>query len=251
MQGSTIQTKLGMAHSLRVLLLSVLKRTILYFSRFLPGRKRVAVLLDADAPPIISRVLHRAATVFSGMDGITFEVVSKPTTRTQMRSLYFHYGGLLVTGGCGDATRVFPTRLLPNWGVDCLNDPMAMWGWHSLVSVLAPVTLPRIEQSKKRFMLLVERLLTLGLSKSYVFGTGPSLESGRGKDFSDGYRIVCNTICKDRDFFLKLEPHILVAGDAQCHFSDTKHAQAFCATLNCGWKRQTSHFAIRHFSTLL
>jgi hypothetical protein len=69
----------------------------------------------------------------------------------------------------------------------------------------------------------------MGLSKCYIFGIGPSLEKATLIDFTDGYRIVCNTICKDRDLFLKLRPHILVAGDAQYNFSDTRHAQAFLA----------------------
>src|SRR5207249_2625156 len=103
----------------------------------------------------------------------------------------------------------------------------ALWGWHYIVLALHPVTPLRIEQSRGTFVRALSRLSNCRHEICYIFGTGPSLEKARTMDFEDGYRIVCNTICKDRDFFEHLKPHILVAGDAQYHFSDTRHAQAF------------------------
>ncbi len=113
------------------------------------------------------------------------------------------------------------------FGVDPLRDAAAMWSWHNMIEAISPTPPSRRDESRERFTRLVRDLARLGLRKSYVFGTGPSLAKAETLDFSDGYRIVCNTICKDRGLFARLKPHILVAGDAQYHFSDTRHAQAF------------------------
>jgi hypothetical protein len=64
-------------------------------------------------------------------------------------------------------------------------------------------------------------------SKAYVFGTGPSLDQAMDKDFSDGYRIVCNTIVENDALMRHLDPHIIVAGDAVYHYALNVHASAF------------------------
>jgi hypothetical protein len=187
----------------------------------------VAVLAEPSTPPASLKILHRAANTFSGTDGIKFCVLSRQLSTIALRALYLRFAGVLVTGGYRNAIYVLPTRLLPIWPVDPLLDPLAMWNWHNVISALSPFTVKRLEQSKTRFQFLIRELLNLGLSKCYIFGTGPSLEKAALIDVSDGYRIICNAICKDRDLVLKIKPHILVAGDAQHHFSDTRHAQAF------------------------
>jgi hypothetical protein len=206
-----------------------LKKTLVGLSHALPGRKHVAVLAEPNTPSASLKILHRAANTFSGTDGIKFFVLSQQLSTVALRALYLRFAGVLVTGGYRDAINILPTRLLPIWGVDPLLDPMAAWGWHNVVSALSPFTVAQLEQSKAKFNFLVHELVNLRLSKCYIFGTGPSLEKAALMDFSDGYRIVCNTICKDRDLVIKIRPHILVAGDAQYNFSDTRHAQAFLA----------------------
>lgn len=67
--------------------------------------------------------------------------------------------------------------------------------------------------------------------KCYVFGTGPSLALADDLDFSDGYRIVCNTIVKDHTLLDRLRPHFIVAGDAIYHFGYTTFAYAFRSDL--------------------
>lgn len=63
--------------------------------------------------------------------------------------------------------------------------------------------------------------------RAYVFGTGPSLEQAWQYDFSDGYRIVCNTIVNNAKLLDKIRPHLIVAGDAAYHFDVNLHAAAF------------------------
>jgi hypothetical protein len=209
----------------------ILKQALVGLSPVLPGRKDVAILADPAVPPTTLKILHRAAKTFSGTDGIKFHVLSLQLSTIALRALYLRYGGLLVTGLYRDITNLLPIRLLPIAAVDPLLDPTAMWGWHNVIGALSPFTSARLRESRTTFEVLIRGLVSVGYRKCYIFGTGPSLEKAAEIDFSDGYRIICNTICKDRELVRKLQPHILVAGDALYHFSDTKHAQAFLADL--------------------
>lgn len=64
-------------------------------------------------------------------------------------------------------------------------------------------------------------------SKSYVFGTGPSAVTAFDYDFSDGYRIVCNTLVKSASLMQHIKPHFVVAADAIYHFGISKYAARF------------------------
>ena len=64
--------------------------------------------------------------------------------------------------------------------------------------------------------------------KAYVFGTGPSLEKyAMDFDYSDGFRIVCNSIVKNKEIMDHIKPHLLVFGDAQHHASPCLYAETF------------------------
>jgi hypothetical protein len=204
-----------------------LKRLVVALMRLLPGRKRVALLIDPMLPSATHDVLKRAASVFSGVGGVKIDLISGQLTTVGVRALCFRFGGLAVTGRYRDRVRVLPTRVLPTFEVDPLQNPLASWNWHNVIKAVSPIRADRIQQSKLRFVSLIESLAKSNHRKCYIFGTGPSLEKAAAINFDDGYKIICNTICKDRDFFMKIKPHILVAGDALYHFSETKHAQAF------------------------
>lgn len=64
-------------------------------------------------------------------------------------------------------------------------------------------------------------------SKSYLFGTGPSIETAFNYDFSDGYRIVCNTMIKNTSLMAHIKPQFLVAADAIYHFGISRYACQF------------------------
>lgn len=107
-------------------------------------------------------------------------------------------------------------------------------GWElcRLSQVLAGLpTQRRREEAHARLRNALERILTSGRRKVYVFGTGPSLEAARGRDFSDGYVIVSNTIVRDAALWHQLRPDFIVAADAIYHFGHTAHARAFRADL--------------------
>ncbi len=77
----------------------------------------------------------------------------------------------------------------------------------------------------KRFSSYVDSLPQL--DKSYVFGTGPSVETAYDYDFSDGYRIVCNTMIKNRRLMEHIRPHFMVAADGIYHFGLSRYSCRF------------------------
>lgn len=106
------------------------------------------------------------------------------------------------------------------------RNPLAPWRWHEVLtaSTMRGVdAVDRIAASKHS----LRRLRSLQLSRVYLFGTGPSLDRANEFDFHDGYRVVCNTIVKNVELLEKLQPHIITAGDALYHFSETAHAERF------------------------
>lgn len=110
--------------------------------------------------------------------------------------------------------------------IDHNTNPMAAWDWCLLAEHCANEK-TNIYESYQRFVNHVAILKSHGLEKSYIFGTGPSLALAEKRDWSDGYRIVCNTIVRDRDLWNYINPHFIVAGDALYHFSYAEFARAF------------------------
>ncbi len=85
------------------------------------------------------------------------------------------------------------------------------------------------EEAEERFRSYVATLPAF--DRSYVFGTGPSLDQAWDRSFADGYRIVCNTIVRNKALLDHIAPHFIVAADAIHHFDNNTHAAAFRADL--------------------
>lgn len=79
--------------------------------------------------------------------------------------------------------------------------------------------------SKKNFGDLLFKVKAF--ERGYVFGTGPSLDNATEFDFSDGFRVICNSIVKNEKMMDHIKPHLLVFGDPQHHTSPCKYAAAF------------------------
>jgi len=67
--------------------------------------------------------------------------------------------------------------------------------------------------------------------RCYLFGTGPSLDQAAERRFDDGYRVVCNTVVRNRPLLDHIAPHFIVAADAIYHYGNNRHAAAFRADL--------------------
>ena len=63
--------------------------------------------------------------------------------------------------------------------------------------------------------------------KGYVFGTGPSLDRAMEFDYGDGFRVVCNSIVKNKPLLDHIKPHLLIFGDPIFHYSPCRYAEEF------------------------
>jgi hypothetical protein len=101
------------------------------------------------------------------------------------------------------------------------------WEYHRILSAMqkAEVDNNRIKAIDK--LNSIKEELSSIFNKTYIFGTGPSLEKAYDRTWDDGIRIVSNTIVKDKDLWNHINPHFIVAGDAIYHFGISDFAQAF------------------------
>lgn len=110
--------------------------------------------------------------------------------------------------------------------IDWRSNPGDGWSWIDAATWAARHQ-PDLAGSKQAFAALKDRLAATGLGKCYLFGTGPSLGRAIERDWSDGMRVVCNTIVRDAALWQHISPHLLVAGDGIYHFGFTDFAKAF------------------------
>jgi hypothetical protein len=110
--------------------------------------------------------------------------------------------------------------------VDGRRNPRDGWAWVEVVNAYSPYK-ANTKKAEQRLRSRVEQLKAQSLDKCYIFGTGPSLEKAINSDWSDGYRVVCNTIVRDADLWQHISPHFIVAADAIYHFGYTEFARAF------------------------
>lgn len=110
--------------------------------------------------------------------------------------------------------------------VDWRSNPSDGWHWIDAAAWSARHVVDTTAAARHfdRFRALVS---TEGLQRCYLFGTGPSLGVALQRDWSDGVRIVCNTIVRDAGLWHHIRPHALVAGDGIYHFGFTEFARAF------------------------
>lgn len=122
---------------------------------------------------------------------------------------------------------------LPGWtrlhggifNVDHLRNPMDGWSWCEAGTYVHGIQGQDIAQA--RLLKHIDAIKAQGFERCYVFGTGPSLERARERDWQDGARVVCNTIVRDGELWHHIKPHIVAAGDAIYHFGFTEFARAF------------------------
>ncbi len=149
-----------------------------------------------------------------------------PVTTIPARSLLplFYHGPVLVRGtrkaDTPTAVRI-ASRVLDVDEKACFVEA---WNWHiGLEYLLGEADQAQARQIYARW----KSALPAGLHRAYVFGTGPSLARALDRDWSDGYRIVCNTIVRDAELWHHIDPHAIVAGDGLYHFGLTAFAKAF------------------------
>jgi hypothetical protein len=133
---------------------------------------------------------------------------------------------VLLFGNSSRFVRSLQKFLHNVFSIDYRSNPQDGWEWVRLVNLWREHK-PPVQRARVVFARRVEVLKDQKLDKSYIFGTGPSLEKAIDRDWSDGYRIVSNTIVRDPVLWRHLDPHFVVAADAIYHFGHTSFAKAF------------------------
>ena len=188
--------------------------------------KRITLLIDGKLRRETLNVLHRARQSFGLLVENKIDVVQSKTWAGLPAAL-FRKDALLLTGSYSRTAGLISGLSKSIWCVDPEKTAHSQWNWFYAINELASNRNSDREHDHSKLRSLTERLASLGHGKCYVFGTGPSLASGLECDFSSGYRIICNTICKAKGLFDHIQPHVIVAGDALYHFGDTLHAVSF------------------------
>lgn len=99
--------------------------------------------------------------------------------------------------------------------------------WHDLWAV--DKKRHEIKKSKDLFSKMRRELTHY--EKVYIFGTGPSIEGAEKRDYSDGIRIICNSIVKNKQLLDHLNPHIVCFTDSVFHFGVSSYAGEFAKDL--------------------
>jgi len=79
--------------------------------------------------------------------------------------------------------------------------------------------------SKRNYQSLLDKVSKC--ERGYVFGTGPSLDRAMEFDYRGGFRVVCNSIVKNKSLLGYIKPQLLVFGDPVMHFSPSRYATTF------------------------
>jgi hypothetical protein len=106
------------------------------------------------------------------------------------------------------------------------------WNWHKALNKISFSDVEfsdELIKSKIRFLSFFDALEKK--DKAYILGTGPSLANAINLGWNDGYKIVCNTIVKDKKLWKHIDPEFIVAGDAIYHFGDNGYAKSFISDL--------------------
>ncbi len=118
------------------------------------------------------------------------------------------------------------------FNIDFNLNPDDGWRWHDAITCFEKSHEDVKQDVRSSYEKYNNFLSTLpSLDRAYIFGTGPSLANAINMDWSNGYRIVCNTIVKDGELWGHINPHVIVAGDAIYHFGHNNFALSFISDL--------------------
>jgi hypothetical protein len=149
--------------------------------------------------------------------------------RSRLPTWLLFHGPLLLFCPRGGPQPLLPSRALGVFDVNFRTSPIEAWAWFEAEAYLNGA--PDRSAAKASYDAWKSKVTSLNLNKVYAFGTGPSLASAISREWSDGIRIVCNTIVRDPELWRHIAPHAVVAADALYHFGPTEFARAFRADL--------------------
>ena len=134
---------------------------------------------------------------------------------------------LLITGVATGLVKLLLKLRRNTYYVDSGRNPFDCDAWRSLSCDFGSATVDIIAVQQE-FIQYVQRIhQSQGYTRVYLFGTGPSLERAMDHKWDDGYRVVCNTIVRDKALWNHINPHFFVAADTIYHFEHTAFARKF------------------------
>jgi len=148
---------------------------------------------------------------------------------------------ILIFGSRGWLSKFYLEMRPGTFDIDFNLNPKDGWAWTGLTEFLSD-EIPDLIASKNLLRKKIKSLRKKNLPRCYIFGTGPSLENADQRSWSDGYKIVCNTIVRDPELWNYLQPDFIVAGDALYHFGDSKYAKAFRSDLRARLQETDTFF---------
>jgi hypothetical protein len=157
-------------------------------------------------------------------------------TETVHLSFFQHLNFSLV--GFASSPATFPHKLMQRlkydqtYNFDYEMNAAEGWEYHRMLSCLYVAQKTQAILKGKEQLMILRQQSSDKFEKAYVFGTGPSLDKAKTMNWKDGFRIVSNTIVKDKELWHHLAPHIIVAGDANYHFGISGFAKRFRKDLN-------------------
>jgi hypothetical protein len=178
--------------------------------------------------------IKRRLNYFLGIDEIKFVKRLRFADYLNFKLLVFFDGN--------QYSRVLKIKKNEVFNLDFESNYLDGWDYHYLLTKIdSSRYLTGIEFGRESLHRLILTLPSIHI-RSYIFGTGPSLANASNKDFSDGIRIVSNTIVKDAETWEHINPHFIVAGDAIYHFGIGKFAQKFRADLKLRLQETNTYF---------
>jgi glycosyltransferase involved in cell wall biosynthesis len=99
-----------------------------------------------------------------------------------------------------------------------------------------------LNESQQRFRNAIEAQRAAGKTCSAVLGTGPSIDSAFGFDFSECMAVACNSIVGNDALLDHIRPAFVCAGDAVSHFGVSSYAETFRADLIRALTTRDIHF---------
>lgn len=200
-------------------LLRFLKGLLLSLGGYLGFSYEVFIVSDPWEKELISNVKKRIEFYAPNLP-LEIKVVSKiPVFKGLLGAHTLNFSADNQRGLFRLVLRVLPAAYSVDHRVS-----VAGWDWIRFSNAVSHHSVNR-EEAYENFKTAID--ISKKYSKAYIFGTGPSLAKAKDRDWSDGVRIVCNTIVRDKNLINHIKPQFIVAGDAVYHFSHTEFAKMF------------------------
>ncbi len=183
----------------------------------LPKESGCVDIFISEDSQISCEEIKRRAEFFLAPEGLRLNIVKTKTLPIFLKN---------ISLAAGYTVNTFYQKFYSNYffNVDYITNPFEGWEYHFFLNTLLDVDFKKYQNQLLEFKRV---LSSKGLSKAYVFGTGPSLQNAHLHNWQDGIRIVCNTIVKDKELWHHINPHIITAGDGIYHFGISMFAENF------------------------